>query len=448
MAVEREGGVTPQPPSLTSRAVSTYSANLAVAALSFVNVIVSARTLGVAGRGDVAFLTAIATLSANFALFGISEANANFGGSRPEERPSLFTNSLLFAVGFGTLAIGCVAVLVVVFPDVGGDSVGWLRWIALGAIPVLILQAYLQLLAQAEYGFRITNIAWVVGPVTNVVANVALAVAGRITVASVVVTWVIGQTLGVLLLVWHLGSRRGGVGSVDLALARRSLSFGAKSHLGRVMMVGNYRLDQWILGAVSGSRQLGLYSVAVAWAETLFYLPTSLVMAQRPDLVRASGSDARRQAMAGFRAAFVLTATLGVGLIVLAPLFIVPVFGSEFRGAITDLRILTAGAFGIVALKVFSAVLTAQRQPLRGSAGVGVALIATIVLDVLLIPPFGDKGAAIASTIAYSIGGLAMAWIFVRVLGGTLRDLVPMRSDVDVIWSEGTRRLRRRKPGS
>ena len=51
-------------PSLGSRVALTYAANLGVAALSFLNVLITARYLGPSGRGDVAFLSAIAMFSA------------------------------------------------------------------------------------------------------------------------------------------------------------------------------------------------------------------------------------------------------------------------------------------------------------------------------------------------------------------------------------------------
>jgi Na+-driven multidrug efflux pump len=51
--------------------------------------------------------------------------------------------------------------------------------------------------------------------------------------------------------------------------------------------------------------------------------------------------------------------------------------------------------------------------------------VVIIVLDVLLIPEHGGMGAAIASAAGYTAGGIAVAWLFVRTLGGGWRDLVP-----------------------
>jgi O-antigen/teichoic acid export membrane protein len=93
-----------------------------------------------------------------------------------------------------------------------------------------------------------------------------------------------------------------GFGRPSPSLARGTLGFGLKSHIGRVMLLGNYRLDQWILGAIAGATQLGLYSVAVAFAEALFLLPTALSAVQRPELVRASEAEASAPHSVIFRA--------------------------------------------------------------------------------------------------------------------------------------------------
>jgi O-antigen/teichoic acid export membrane protein len=217
------------------------------------------------------------------------------------------------------------------------------------------------------------------------------------------------------------------------------LSFGLKAHAGRVMLIGNYRVDQWILGAVGGSRELGLYSVAVAWSETLFFLPNALAAVQRPDLVRAEHAEAARTAAVVFRAVTLLTLAGAVALIALAPVLCTEVFGESFAGSVDDLRVLAVGAVGIGALKLLGSALTARDRPLLESAAVGVAFVAIIALDVLLIPPLGGLGAAIASTVAYSAGGAAVALLFARALGYPARELVPRPSDLSVLVA----RLRR-----
>ncbi len=85
------------------------------------------------------------------------------------------------------------------------------------------------------------------------------------------------------------------------------------------MLFGNYRADQWILGVIAGSTELGLYSVAVAWSEVLFFLPTTLVAVTRPDLVRATAEEARRRSLVVLRGALMLTFVCAVIMIICRP---------------------------------------------------------------------------------------------------------------------------------
>jgi len=423
---------TSAPPrsSFAATAAATFGTNVAVAALMFGNVLVTARSLGPTGRGQVALLTTIAVLSANLAAFGLFEANANIGGREPQHRGRLASNSAALALLLGGIAAGVVALLVAVFPALGGEARAAVLTLTLVAIPVLILQSALQTLLQSQYGFAITNIAWLLAPGASLAVNCLFVALGQLTVGSAVSVWVGGQILATVFLVWHAFRPLTSLSRPDSGLARRSLAFGARTHLGRVMTMGNYRLDQWFVGAIAGSRELGLYSVAVAWAEALFYLPTALSMVQRPDLVRASRTDAGAQGARTFRAALLLTVPLAIGLAVLAPVLCVTVFGDEFRGAVDDLRVLAFGAFGIVALKLLGNALNAQGRPMLTNVGIGIAFTATVALDLLLIPSHGGLGAAIASTAAYTAGGIAIVFVFARALDRSPGELIPRGGEV------------------
>jgi O-antigen/teichoic acid export membrane protein len=225
---------------------------------------------------------------------------------------------------------------------------------------------------------------------------------------------------------------------------RRTLAFGLKTHVGRVMLLGNYRLDQWLLGAMRGARELGLYSVAVAWAEALLYLPTALKFVQRPDLVRASRTEAARQTAIGFRVALLVTLALGLGMAAVAPILCVTLYGASFQGSIVQLRLLVPGAVGTLALTVFGNALVAQRRPVLSSIAMGTGFVCTTVLDLVLIPPYAGIGAAVASTIAYTATGVMMGVFFLRALGGTVRELIPKREDLG--WFPATWRAARRRP--
>jgi O-antigen/teichoic acid export membrane protein len=133
----------------------------------------------------------------------------------------------------------------------------------------------------------------------------------------------------------------------------------------------------------------------------------------------------------------VLTAPAVLVLVIAAPFLCVTIFGDGFHSSINDLRVLAPGAFGIVALKVLANALVAQRRPLLSTAAVGVAFVLTVALDLLLIPGHGGLGAAIASTVAYTAGGVAAIVLFVRALGMSVGAIVPRLGDLRELKARG-----------
>ncbi len=431
-------------PRLLRSAATTYAARVAFSVLSFASVLITARALGADGRGSVAFLTMMGYLTAQLATLGIFQADANIAAREPQLTRRLAGTSLGLAALFGVTAAGIVALLIALFPAVGADSDPELIALVLAVVPVAVLQPCLDQLLRAHYLITLSNLAMVAVPLTNVVVNGVLLIAGELTVATAVAAWVTGAVLSTLLLVGGVVRRLDGFGRFDPQLARRMLRFGLKAYFARVLLLGNYRMDTWLLGGIAGATQVGHYSVAVAWMEVLFFLPTAVMLAQRPDLARASPREAERGAALAVRSTMLVTFVLAVGMVALAPFLCVAVFGEEFRDSIVMLRILIVGAFGIVALKLLGNALTAQGKPMLETASAAVAFSVILILDVVLIPTHGGLGAAIASAFAYTVGGVAVAVIFTRALNGRLRDLLPHRRDIG--WLR--RRLLRAPPAS
>jgi O-antigen/teichoic acid export membrane protein len=418
-----------RPATMRGHTAATFATNFGAAVLSLCNVLVVAWSLGASGRGEVAFLIAVSTLTTWISSIGIQEANANIGGRRGETLPRLATNSLLWALALGLAGALVVIGLVAVMPSVGGPVGPWLLALTLLFVPCGLLKLYLQFLLQSHYHFAITNIAWIAGPATTAIGNTLLALLGVLTVDVAIGLWVAGQTLSALIMCAYI-ARRIGFARPDPALARESAAFGLKTHVGHLAEVGNYRADQWFVGAIAGSRELGRYSIAVAWAELLFYIPGVIALLQRPDLVRAERAHASRLAAQSVRRGVLLSIAGAAVLLVAAPFLCVQVFGEEFRGAIDDLRVLALGGVAIAAIVLLGNTLIAQRRVLPVAIAEGIALAVTLTLNILLIPVLGGLGAAIATTSAYAVEAVLLGVVFVRVLGGRPGDLVPRVADL------------------
>ena len=412
----------------------SFGAWVVGAVVALLGTIVQARILGVSGRGQVVFLTVLMNLTMFVSMFGVHNSHANILGQEPERARNVTTNSVVFALVLSTVIAALAGLILAIIPSKVMQQVGWpLTLFALGGVWILVLQTYLRSLAIAQYQFRIANGSMLVVPVFTLLVNVGLGIAGALTVSLALAAWIVGQAIAlVILLVWV--RREIGFGPFDRRLAGRSFSFGAKNHLSTTMQLANFRLDQLFVGGIGGSATLGIYSVAVALAETMFYLPEVASQIQRPDLVRAEKKNAAADAAFGLR----------ITLIALAPLLVNGLFGSEFSAATAQLRVLVPGAIGVATVKLLSSALVSQNHPLASSIAIAFSLATTITLDLLLIPAHGGMGAAIASTTAYWVGGLLTAVVFVRIFKISPRLLLPSANDVRALVTPIREKLARR----
>lgn len=419
---------------MTSAGVATFSSQLVVAVLSLVHIVIVARALGAIGRGEIVFLTTLAGLTGYVSTVSAQAGLGNQAGTVPLQRRSLATNALAMAAVLG-VAGGSVlffAVKAAGFLNIEIDTVA--LFFAALAIPGFVLLAFFSALVQADYGFKLSNISLISVAAWIFVVDSVLALTGLLSVRLAVGVWAAGQFVGCIPLAYYL-ARGCGFGRPDAGLARAALVFGTKAHGAGLLNTGTYRLDGWILGAMAGAGPLGIYSVAVAWFEGLFLLPTAFAIVSRPAVVEASSDEAGGAAETALRVSLVGTTGAGIVLFLAAPILCVWVFGDEFASAVAQLRYLIPGALGIALLKVLGSALTARGKPALETAGVATGFLIGMALYVVLIPRFGGVGASIASTIAYLTAGVVTATIFTRTVGNGWRALIPRRSDLR--WAAG-----------
>ena len=109
---------------------------------------------GPTGRGEVAFLTAIAFLGSNLWTIGVQEANVNLAGSEPATRGALATNSLILSVLCGGVGALLMALLISSSRRPAPASAGSCCALILLSMPMLVLNSYLRFLIQGELRLR------------------------------------------------------------------------------------------------------------------------------------------------------------------------------------------------------------------------------------------------------------------------------------------------------
>jgi O-antigen/teichoic acid export membrane protein len=400
----------------------------------FVAVLMLARGLGPSGRGTIAFITVTALVLARIAGLGVGEATTVYAAKAPERRGVLLSNVVLFMVASSLLAAGlaCAALLLL-----AGD-----RPVGLGRpeLALLVAGTLASALVEAGAAFllgcgRIRRLAYITATaswVYPVLLAAVWAISG-LTVAGAALAWLATEVLraGRLLRDSAIGVD---VVGPRLGLLVEEVRFGVRAWVGSFARFLNFRIDQILMGLLASEAALGIYAVAVNASEVLLYLPAATATALLPAASRVDADRRGPQTLQAFRSAALVTTGAVAVAAILGPLLLPVVFGAAFTGSVGPFLWLLPGAFGFVAMAVFSNSLLASRSPGLSSVGPVVSLVVGVGLDLVLIPRFGATGAAAAASAAFLVGGaVALAAYAHRNPFAWSALLLPRRGDLDVL---------------
>ncbi|MEA2703023.1 MAG: hypothetical protein QOD63_968 [Actinomycetota bacterium] len=173
-----------------------------------------------------------------------------------------------------------------------------------------------------------------------------------------------------------------------------------------------FKIDRYLIAAFLAPAAVGIYSVA-ATASELLRMPV-LALSQPIFYRLASGSARISDFRHTRRLCLAATAALVVVMFLAAPVAVETLFGPDYAGAVTPLRILLLAEFGITAFYLDASSLAAGLHKVGAAGGAAVVgLVFVAVGDLILIPSYGIAGAAWASVVAYSAMGL-VAHLLVR----------------------------------
>ena len=184
--------------------------------------------------------------------------------------------------------------------------------------------------------------------------------------------------------------------------ARRRYRLAGAYWLNSIFSLIYNRADATIVAALAGASAAGVYAPASSIQSALIVVP-GVITAGLPNvgasLYRSGGNDADVRRLA--RRAAGLAVGVGVFTSVIAVLAIVPAavfaLGAEYRNVTIPASILVASIPFYGAEFALLGYLVAIGRPELTVAGFSVALVTSIVLNVILVPRFGATGAAFAN---------------------------------------------------
>lgn len=404
---------------------------LSVAALQVIAVL-TARWMGPLELGIYATVVLYASIGVAF-LGGMGSALAYEVSNLGRPLRQVVATALVLALGLGTLAL-LIAISVY---SILGDPGNWpLVVVGAAQIPLLCGQALTWAFLGAD-DHRNYNRAIVAPAVLSLVALVVVAAPvyladGEAPARLVLVSWLAAQCGVVVWLLW-LGRRAWLPPAFD-AVTPGALSamfaFGLQTGIANVVSQLNYRVDMVALQVLRGLDDVGIYSVAVRTVEGLWFVSAAIGVAIYARVGMLPRDEAARLTARSMRFAIGIIAVLGLVLVAAAGTLLPLLYGSAYAAAVPAFRILVPGivifGLGQIFSTFFTNALGRPRVPLLIAA---VSLAVSVPLCLVLIPLFGMNGAALATTISYSVSmGLAIA-LFSRETGIPVREVLLLTGD-------------------
>ena len=392
--------------------------------------VLAARQLGPAGKGIVAGVTAWPMMLAYLSLLGInSSATVRIAQKRREGLATTLGSAVAYSlVAGGLVSIVAIAAIPSALGHLGSEASSLAIW-ALATIPLIMLGDILVSVNVALGRVQLANWCRLGPPIMILGGTVALILAHAVTPGRIVAVNILACVPALVIAAVDLPWRRIALKVPELL---SDLKFGVKAHLTTVLGIANLRLDVLLMSGVVSASQLGYYSIANNMMIPVLFGAQAAVVILTPRVASMGRADDRggieHAQLATIRAEVRRFGLLGVAgavfVAVVAPFAVPVVFGKSFEPVVVLVWVLLPGFVA----RNYSALITAGalggRRPWVGNAVEGAGVLITVTLLPLLLPRYHALGAAITSTIAYSVSALvaslAIRHIARRAVSGSM----------------------------
>jgi O-antigen/teichoic acid export membrane protein len=376
------------------------------------------RALGPSSYGRIETMVALIALLVPLLRAGVATAFFRFYYERDlaPDRGLVVRTSFWFTVlGAGAgLVVGLVAAPALASYILGGDAYANLVRIAFAVLAVNLLYEQLTALYRVEERSVAFTVASLVNLAVTVVATIFFVFALDAGPSGALAGTGTGTAVVLVALIWQRRSEL--APGFDRDLVRRMNRFGLPLlPAGLAIWVVDFA-DRLLLGRIADQHEVGLYAVGVKIASAMVLVQLAFRTAWPAFAYSlAEGTEARRTF------AYVLTYTSLVGvwmslaLGLLAPWLVRLLAAPEFEAADTVVAPLAFSGALLVAYTTLSIAATRANRTDRFWHVAVAGAVVNLVLNLLLIPPYGMRGAAAATVAAYLVLAGGMAFLAQRL---------------------------------
>lgn len=384
----------------------TLLAQMMALVLQTGNTAILAYWLGPEGKGmlDVALL--VPGVLGLLVTGGLGIANVYYAGSRRLTTETLVANSVAVCI-LATLLGYLLAGMLVVSGLLSSWLVNvplWLIGLALLSLPFNLLTGYLLTILQGQQRIAAVNVIGLTLGAATLLLSLTLVVICQLGLLGAVLAATAANVVYLAASWGQLGRQtRSLAPRWDWSVMRSTLSFGLRGHIANLFQFFNYRLDMFLVNYFLGPAEVGIYGVAVRVAELLWHLPNAASFVLFPKTAAARVEEINTFTPRVLRYTLGLTTLGALGLALVGPWLIRLIFSTAFSAAYVPMVWLLPGVVLLGGAKILINEMAGRGFPQYNALSAGIGFVATVILDLLFIPRWGIRGAALASSISYGI---------------------------------------------
>lgn len=359
-----------------------------------------ARYLGPQQYGLMNYVFSYIAVFQVFASFGLDSIEIREEAHRNDEKNKLIGTAFLLKILFAIITILLVVLSVWIF-----EADMFTKW--------MIIMYSLSMIMNSFGVIRnyFTSIVWneyiVKTEITRTIIGASIKVALLLMHADLF--WFIFSTLfdTILLASGYIVSYRRKIDSIqtwtfDKATALYLIKQSFPLLLSGAAVVVYQKIDQVMLGNMIDKTAVGFYSVAGKFTEICLFIPTILSQTITPILVKAyhnNMDEYQRKAKSFMNITIWGTIIICTVICLISHPLIQYTFGIEYTAAVSLLQIMIFKTIGYASAQITGALIVIENKQKYVVIRNIIGCVVCIGLNLLLIPRYGVKGAAVASVI-------------------------------------------------
>jgi O-antigen/teichoic acid export membrane protein len=447
--------------------VGTFVTKIIVMFLTLFVGVILARSLGAAGKGQLAIIVLLPQILWILGSLGLDMSNIYFAGREPETRPKLVANSVWLGLIFGTVAVVIVLagymLLHLIDPSIEKQLLGvppYLFLLMFLTVPMFLVAYFVDSVVYGMDRIHVRNIK-------EILTNVFSLILTLIFVTDPSAHWPLFDTpfgFGLNMGLYGATITQLAITAFMLIYALWLVSKFVKWDLFRFdwgfFIKGLKHIGFYAYGATAATFlfykasmlviafyiahlssitdvDLGLYTTASNISEKVWFIPGAIVYALLPKVTSFSSDEIKILTGKASRHTFLITLVILTILSIFIRPILVFLYTEEFVTSCYTFWALVPGVLVLSMGKVYGTHLLGIGKAYYAFWFSIITLVVNIVLNIIFLPKYGIVGSAVATSVSYTIQTIMLYWAFKREVGIPIYDLFFFRTSDWVVYQKG-----------